>query len=97
MHARQAARSARLLGSGTARLTGEMVVCDEKLVTVVVPSRFTSTMDANPLVTSVVRAGTVPAASENMLKANLLPDVPPALLDVLTSNESVVPYLKASK
>jgi len=30
---------------------------------------------ANPLVESVVSVGTVPAASENMLKANVLPDV----------------------
>ena len=59
---------AKVLGSGTT----PMVVCDAKLVTVVVPSRFTSTLKANP---SVVRAGIVPAAFENMLKANVLPDV----------------------
>jgi len=62
---------AKVLGSGTT----PMVVCDEKLVTVVVPSRFTSTLKANPSVVSVVRAGIVPAAFENMLKANVLPDV----------------------
>ena len=46
-----------------------------KFATVVVPFRFTSTVNANPSVVSVVRTGIVPAASENMLKANVLPEV----------------------
>ena len=50
------------------------LVCEEKSVGVVVPSRFTSTRSANPL-GSPVSAGTLPAASENMLKAKLVPEV----------------------
>ena len=50
-------------------------VCAEKFVTVVVPSRFTSIVTANSSVVLVVRTGIVPAASENMLKANVLPEV----------------------
>ena len=67
--------SGKLPGSGTAAVAGTTVVCAEELVTVVVPSRFTSIVKANPLVVSVVRAGIVPAGSENMLKANLLPEL----------------------
>jgi hypothetical protein len=52
-----------------------MVVCADEFVMRVVPSRLTSAVNANPSVVSVVRAGIVPAASENMLKANALPDV----------------------
>src|SRR5271165_1447030 len=63
-------------GSGTAGVVGgTTVVCSEKLVTVVVPSRFTSTVKANPSVVFAVRTGVVPVASENMLKANVLPEV----------------------
>src|ERR1700693_1792497 len=85
-----------LLGSGT----GLMPVSFEKLVTVVVPSRFTSIVAANPLVRSVVSAGTVPAGSKNMLNANVLPevDVPSGELTAdpnkLTSNEIVEPNVK---
>jgi len=61
---------APLLGSGTAL----MLVSGEKLTSVVVPSRFTLTMKANPSVVSLVRVGIVPAESENMLKANVLPE-----------------------
>ena len=65
---------AKLPGSGTL-LSGVTFVCDEKLVTVVDPSRFTSTVNANPSVVSVVSAGIAPATSENMLNANVLPEV----------------------
>lgn len=53
----------------------ETNVCAEKLVTVVVPSRLIAIKKANPSLVSVVRTGIVPAASENMLKANVLPEV----------------------
>jgi hypothetical protein len=70
-----AAKSTKPLGSGTAVTGLPMLVCDEKLVTVAVPSRLTSIVVANPSVRSDVSAGTVPAASENMLNANVLPEV----------------------
>ena len=60
-----------MLGSGTPLI----VVCIDEFATVVVPSRLIFTVAANPSTKSVVRTGTVPAASENMLKANALPDV----------------------
>ena len=66
---------AKLLGSGTDDPAGVTVVSEEKFVTVVVPSRFTLTVKANPSVVSLVSAGIVPAALENMLKAKVLPDV----------------------
>jgi hypothetical protein len=47
----------------------------EKFVGVVDPSRFTLSVTAKPSVVSEVSTGTVPAASENILKANKLPDV----------------------
>jgi hypothetical protein len=60
---------ARLLGSGVLLETaGTTVVCDEILFTVVVPSRFTSTVKANPSVVLVVRVGTV---GEGRRKGNL--------------------------
>jgi hypothetical protein len=74
MAANPAPNSMRLLGSGTA-LTRLIVVSTEELVAVVVPSRFTSTVNADPLVVSLVNAGIAPAASENMLNANVLPEV----------------------
>ena len=68
--------SIRLPGSGTADSgANTTVVCEEKLFTVVLPSRFTSIVNAKPSVVSLVRTGMVPAASENMLKANVLPEV----------------------
>ena len=73
--AKAAPSSTKLLGSGTPLGSELTMVCDEELVTVVEPSRFTSTVNANPSVVSVVRAGIVPAASEKMLNANVLPEV----------------------
>ncbi len=46
----------------------------EEFVTAVVPSRFTSTVKANPSVVSVVRAGIVPAASADQTKAKQASD-----------------------
>src|SRR5260370_6884352 len=69
-----AAASPKLAGSGTAFCSGSTLVWREELVTKVVPLRLTSVVNANPL-GSLVNFGTVPAASENMLKANVLPDV----------------------
>ena len=95
--------SGKLHGSGIVVFADATVVCAEELVTVVVPSSFTSTVKANPLVVSVVRTGIVPAASENMLKANLLPDVdvPSGELNAgpnrPTWNDNVEPYLKPSR
>jgi len=66
--------SAAPFGSGVA-LIGVMLVCGEKSVNVVVPSRLILTVTANPLIVSVVSAGMVPALSENILKAKLLPEV----------------------
>jgi hypothetical protein len=68
--------STKLLGSGT-ELTpaGPTVVCDEKFDIVVVPSKFTLTVNANPSTRSLVRAGVVPSGSENTLNANALPEV----------------------
>ena len=66
--------SAKVLGSGTV-LTMPVLVSGEKLVRVVVPSRFVSTLKANPSVVLLVKTGVVPTASENMLNANVLPDV----------------------
>jgi len=63
----------RLLMAGAEQSV--IVTALEKFVTVVVPSRFTLTSNANPSVVSVVNAGSVPAASENMLKARVLPEV----------------------
>ncbi len=65
----------KLLGSGTVLVTGSTLVWAENLFTVVVPLRFTSTRTAKPSVRLVVSVGMVPAASENMLNANVLPDV----------------------
>jgi len=63
-------------GSGTAgAVIGTTVVCADEFVTGVVPLRLTSAVKAHPLIASVVRTGIVPAASENMLKANVLPEV----------------------
>jgi len=70
-----AAISGKVPGSGTVGVTGVTVVGVDELATAVVPSRFTPTVKANPLAVSVVRAGIVPPGSENMLKANTLPDV----------------------
>src|SRR5271169_6534429 len=71
-----AAISGKVPGSGMAgAVAGTTAPSVEKFVTVVVPSRFTSTVKANPSIVSVVRAGIVPAASENILKANVLPEV----------------------
>ena len=92
----------KLLGSGTA-LVVLMLVTGEKLATVVVPSRFTSILKANPFVRSVVKAGTVPAALENMLNAKVLPevDVPSGVLNAgpyrLTLNKRLEPNVNASK
>lgn len=94
--------STRLFGSGTA-FTALMLVCAEKLVTVVVPSGFTLTTKANPSVVSLVRTGFVPAPSENMLKANVLSDVdtPSGELNagpyILTSKRRLVPNVNPSK
>jgi len=43
---------------------GVTVVCADEFVTVVVPSRLTSTVNANPSAVSLVSTGIVPAASE---------------------------------
>jgi len=85
------------LGDAVTLNTRDTKVCVEKFVTVVEPSRFTVTMKAKPSVVSVVRAGIVPAASENMLQANVLPEVatPSGELSAgpyrLRSNERVEP------
>ena len=71
---RPVANRRRLDGSGTVE-DETMLVSVDGSVEVVVPSRFTFTVAAKPSVVSVVRAGTVPAGSENMLKAKMLPDV----------------------
>ena len=82
---------------------GPTMVSGEKLFTVVVPSRFTPTVKAKPSVVSVVRAGIVPAASENMLKANALPEVETMSGELragplrLTAKEIVVPNVNPSK
>src|ERR1035441_7383625 len=64
--------NARPRGSGT---EGNPEICVEKLVTLVVSSRFTFTVNAKPSVVSLVNTGIVPAESENMLNANVLPEV----------------------
>jgi hypothetical protein len=46
--------SAALLGSCTDAPTGAMLVCEQKLFTVVVPSRLTSAVNAKPSVVSLV-------------------------------------------
>jgi hypothetical protein len=98
-----AAINGKAPGSGTARVAGTTVVCAEELATVVVPSRFTSTVKAKPLVISLVRTGIVPAASENMLNAKVLPevDVPSGELSAgpkrLTWNDNFEPNVKPSK
>jgi hypothetical protein len=61
-------------GSGVA-VAVATVVSVEKLLTVVVPCKFTFTVNAHPSVISLVKTGVVPSASENMLKADVLPDV----------------------
>ena len=92
----------RLPGSGTA-VVCRPEVCKEKLFTVVVPSRFTFTVNAKPSVVLVVNAGMVPAASENMLNPKVLPEVdtPSGELNAgpnkLKSNERVEPKVNASK
>jgi len=79
------------------------LVCGEKLVPVVVPSRFTSILNANPFVRSVVKAGTVPATLENMLNAKVLPEVEALSGEFkagpyrLTLNERFEPNVNASK
>lgn len=73
------------LGSGT-----ELAVM--KSVAAVVPSRFTLTTKANPLAESFVNTGVVPAASENMLNANVLPEV-----DVPSGEFRALPYRLTSK
>src|SRR5580658_3598898 len=75
-------------GSGTVAET----TSGDTSVLVVVPSVLRLSMKANPF-GSLVSTGMVPAGSENMLNANALPDVPPATPDMLTSNESVLPYV----
>ena len=50
-------------------------VCVEKLDAAVVPSRFASTMIAHPSAVSDVSTGMGPAASENVLNVNVLPEV----------------------
>ncbi len=65
----------KLEGSGIADDTGAIVASGEKLVKVVVPSKFTSIVKAKPSVVSLVSTGIVPAWSENMLKAKALPEV----------------------
>jgi hypothetical protein len=67
------ANSTRLSGSGVTTDETTLVSVDGS-VTVVVPSRFTFNVAAKPSIVSVVRVGTVPAVSENMLKAKVLPD-----------------------
>ncbi|SRR5579885_2962983 len=62
-------------GTGVSEVGVLVVVWGEKLVTLAVPSRFVLIVAANPSVKSVVSVGTVPAASENMLNAKVLPDV----------------------
>jgi hypothetical protein len=76
----------KLFGSGTT-VGAPMVASGEKLVAVIVPSRPTPSVTANPLIVSVVSAGTVPAVSENMLKANSLPDV-----DIPSGENTAGPY-----
>jgi len=49
--------------------SGTTVVYDEKLFSVVEPSRLTSMVNAKPSVVSLVSTGVVPAGSENMPKA----------------------------
>src|ERR1035437_454062 len=89
-------------GSGIV-LTGATLVCAEKFVAVVVPSRLTPIVKANPSVVSLVRAGTVPAASANTLKANVLPEVDPPSGELnagpnkLTVKERVEPYVNPWK
>jgi hypothetical protein len=61
-------------GSGVSA-DGTTLVSVDGSVGLVVPSRFTFTVAAKPSVESVVRAGIVPAGSENMLKANALREV----------------------
>src|SRR5260370_37630678 len=97
------ANSNKLHGSGTPLIPASPSFRDETLVTVVVPSRFTSTVKAHPCVASVVRAGMVPAGSENMLKANVLPEVEVPSGEVnagpyrLTSKRRLVPNVNPSK
>jgi len=68
--------SAKPFGSGTALTpAGSTLVSDEKFVRVVEPSKFTLTVNAMAFTSSLVRAGVMPSGSENMLKANALPDV----------------------
>jgi len=94
---------AQALGSGTAALAEAILVSAEELLTVDVPSRFRSTVKANPSVASAVRAGIVPSESENMLKANVLPDVEVPSGEStagpywLTSKERLPPNVKLSK
>jgi hypothetical protein len=71
---RPVANRTRLAGSGVATDETTLVSADGS-VTVVVPSRFKFNAAAKPSVVSVVRTGTVPAESENMLNAKMLPDV----------------------
>ena len=91
--------NARLPGSGTT-LTGVTVVAIEKFVTEISPSKLIFARAANPSVRSVVSVGMVPAASENMLKANVLPelDVPSGVFTAgpknLISNTRLEPNVK---
>lgn len=100
---RDTAESAIPLGSGIPLVCGTTLVSDEKLVTVVVPSRFTFSVNPKPSVKSEVNVGVIPTWSENILNANVLPDVetPSGALNAgpkkLTSKESVFPNVKPSK
>jgi hypothetical protein len=89
--------SVKLPGSGTS--TGEpMTVRRDCAAAVVVPLRLIFTVAANPF-GSLVRAGTVPVASENMLNANVPPGVDAPLGNATagpsrnTPNDSDVPNL----
>jgi hypothetical protein len=60
------ASNAKLLGSGTVEPTGVIVVCEEKLFTVAVPSRLRFIVAANPSVRSDVKVGIVPALQHDI-------------------------------
>jgi hypothetical protein len=64
----------KLDGSGTA-LTFVITVSADGLFVKTVPPTFRARVPAKPLTVSEVRTGIVPAASENMLNANALPDM----------------------
>jgi hypothetical protein len=72
-------------------------------MTAVLLSRFTPMVAANPSTRSVISAGIVTPASENMLNAKVLPDVavPFGVLSAgpysIMSNDRVDPYVNPSK